>query len=276
MLTAPRPTADREVPPVGRPALAVVPVHVHDDAGLDAVVRRLVSLSSSAPDLPIIVASGGDSDPALLDAVAVAAAELGGELVRGPASVVAAVNAGLNAACEAQVDAVLVAGDVEFVQRDWLDRLRARRDTQGRPAAVTGARLVHPGGVLAAAGRYFSLLSREWLPRLQYAPADLPAALTPCLCPVTGLVLVRVETLAQIGIFDETLTYEHAELDFCLRAFAAGLECVYEPAATAALQAAPAPAVPRMAAAEREHERSTWALRDKHRHADFSLWTPEV
>ena len=275
MLSAPSPL-DSPAPPDVRPTLAVVAVRVRDETQLDGVLRRLVSLSSSAPGVPLVAAAGSDSSPALLDTVALAAEELGGELVRGPAGVVAAMNAGLRAAREEGVDAVVVAGDVELDDAEWLPRLGARRDTLGRPAAVVGARLLHPGGLVAAAGQYFSPLSRDWQPRLRFAPSDLPAALAPCLCPVGGLVLIRAETLARIGLLDEELNGEHAVLDFCLRAFAAGLECVYEPSALARMQADPAPAVALAPVDEREHQRSTRVLRAKHRHTDFSLWTPEV
>lgn len=275
MLTAPHPTPGPDALAV-RPALAVAPVRVRDRIDLDAVVRRLVSLSATAPELPIIVASGSDSDDTLLDSVAVAAEELGGELVRGPGSVVAAVNAGLVAAREAQIDAVLIGDDLELTHAGWLSALQARRDTRGRPAAIVGARLVHRTGVVAAAGLFFSQLTREFLPRLQYAPADLPASLAPCLCPVSGLVLIRAETLAEVGVLDTELSCEHAQLDLCLRAFGADLECVLEPAAVAGRQTDPAPEQPRSAEERREHDRSTWVLRDRHRGTDFSLWTPEV
>jgi hypothetical protein len=259
-----------------RPVVAVVPIVAGAPDDLDPIARRLVSLHLSAPGAPIIVASGSDSDPALLDQVAAAAEELGGELVRSPAGVVAAVNAGLRAARDAGVDAVLVGDDLEPVGSDWLELLRRRTDTEGRPAAVAGAQLVYSQGLVAGAGLYFSILSREWLPRLRYAPVRLPAALTPCLCPVTGLILIRAEALAQVGVFEDELSIEHAQLDFCLRVFAAGLECIYEPAAVARRQSPPAAAAALPAAAQAEHERSTWALRRRHPDTDFSLWTPEV
>ena len=276
MSTTASPVLDpQEAVPV-QPALAVAPVRVRDAAELDAVVRRLVSIAMTAPGFPIIVASGSDSVGALLDQVAVAADELGGELVRGPATVMAAVNAGLRAAREAGIDAVLVSGDLEIGQAGWLEVMRARRDLLDRPTAVVGARLVHPNGLVSSAGLYFSTLQGDWLPRLQYAPRDLPAVLAPCLCPVTGLLLVRAQTLAHVGLFDEELGYEHAELDFCLRAFAAGQQCVYEPAAVAVHQSDPMQAAPRSPADQREHERSAWALRRKHKSTDFRLWAPEV
>jgi hypothetical protein len=44
------------------------------------------------------------------------------------------------------------------------------------------------------------------------------------------LALVRHETLESVGILDPAFAPAYAELDLCLRVFAAGLECVAEPA----------------------------------------------
>lgn len=275
MLTSPEATDHQ--PELGvRPALTIVPVRLRDSDELDAIVRRLVSLSCSAPGVPIVVASGADSAPALLDLLAVAAEALGGELVRSPDNVLAAVNAGLRAAAEEGLDAVLATGVFGALEPHWLDRLRARRDSQGRPAAIVGARLMHATGLTAGAGRYFSLFTREWHPRLQYAPADLAAVGMPCLCPVDGLTLLRAETLDAVGLLDERLSIEDAELDLCLRVFATGGECVYEPSAVGILE--PVEKTPRPPGPERSRDllRSEELLRDKHRNVDFSLFTPEV
>jgi GT2 family glycosyltransferase len=258
-----------------RPAVAIVPVALTDPEQLDPLARSLVSLSSAQPGVPIIVAAGSDSDPALLDQVAAAAQALDGELVRSPGGVVAAVNAGLRAALEGGADVLLVGQDVELDGSAWLDRMRARRDTQGRPAAIVGARLVHPGDILAEAGLYFSLLLREWQPRLRYAPRDLPAALSACRCPVgTGLQLIRWETLDSIGVHDEGMTLEHANIDLALRAFDAGLECIYEPSVVARRVTPAAPAEEIAPHTLNTLERSTRALWDKHRGMDLTPWIP--
>jgi GT2 family glycosyltransferase len=261
-----------------RPVVAIVPVVVTEPAQLDALARCLVSLYSSTPGTPIIVAGGAESDPALLDQVAAAADELDGELVRSPGTHVAAINAGLRAAADAGADAVIVGQDVELPgDRPWLEALLAREDTRDRPAAVVGGRLVHPGDLLVDAGLFFSMFFREWLPRLRFAPADLPAALAPALCPIpAGLKLVRTETLREIGVYDEELELEHAGVDFCLRAFAAGLECVYESSASARRLTPARPYEDPAPALARRRLRSLNALRAKHRGVDFSPFVPEI
>ena len=146
----------------------------------------------------------------------------------------ATVNAGLEFALATERDAVLVNADIEFLEPGWLERMRARTDTQGRPAAVVGARLLYPNGLIQHAGIFLSPLHRDWLHRFQYGPADLPEALTPTRCPVTAaLQLIRYETLEQIGLYDETYKMCFEDLDYCLRVFEAGLECIYEPTVVA-------------------------------------------
>jgi GT2 family glycosyltransferase len=46
-------------------------------------------------------------------------------------------------------------------------------------------------------------------------------------------MLVRAGTLASVGLLDEELDDGGADLDYCLRVFDSGLECIYEPLATA-------------------------------------------
>ena len=70
--------------------------------------------------------------------------------------------------------------------------------------------------------------------RFQYGPNDLPEALVPCRCPVTAaLQLIRHETLETVGIYDEGYRMAFEDVDYCLRVFEAGLECIYEPSVRA-------------------------------------------
>ena len=110
----------------------------------------------------------------------------------------------------------------------------ARTDTQGRPAAVVGARLLYPNGCIQHAGVFFSARTRAFWHRCQYGPADLPEALVPVLCPVTGaLQLIRHETLATVGLYDEEYRMAYEDVDYCLRVFESGLQCIYEPSVCA-------------------------------------------
>jgi GT2 family glycosyltransferase len=199
-------------------------------------MRCLVSLSVSAPEAGALYVDDGTKDPKLREAALAIVGELGfgSYLFNRGLGFVQAVNLGLDRAQLAGRDAVVLRHHIELIQPGWLDAMLARTDTQGRPAAVVGARLVSPRGRLRHAGWQFSELARRWYPRFEHAAANLPAALAPALFPVASdLMLIRHETAKLVGNFDLHLAPGAADVDFCLRVFAAGEECVYEPAAVA-------------------------------------------
>jgi len=206
------------------------------DLDVEVVLRCLVSLRETAPQLDVLVVD--DCSPAckLVDLIKIAAQELGIELHRRVANggFSRAVNVGLQRALDEGRDALLVNADIEFRRPDWLEPMLARTDTSGRPAAVVGARLLYPNGLLQHAGVYYSTLHRGWGHRFAFGPSDLREALVPCRCPVTGaLQLIRHECLDAIGIYDESFRMGWEDVDYCLRVFGSGRECIYEPAACA-------------------------------------------
>jgi GT2 family glycosyltransferase len=259
--------------------LCVVPVYLRTPSDLDVLARCLVSLWATARDAAdVLIVDDGSPELALVEQLAAIAAELGQELHVKPENegFSRTVNVGLQRALEQGRDAVLVNADIEFVEPHWLEHLLARTDADGRPAAVVGARLLYPNGCLQHAGVFFSLRARSWWHRYQYGPADLPEALEPTVCPVTAaLQLIRHETLVAVGLYDEEFRMAYEDVDYCLRVFAAGLHCVYEPAAVAVHgeQVFRGRANPRI---ERWQAEGAARLVDKWRHADFSAFVPEV
>lgn len=150
----------------------------------------------------------------------------------------------------------------------------ARTDEQGRPAAVVGARLLYPEGMLQHAGIYFSLPHRGFAHRFALGPADLPEALAPCVCPVSGaLQLIRHGALVKVGVYDEAFRMGWKDVDYCIGVFAAGLQCVYEPAACATH--AESLFRSRSAAGQDDWAQvSARALLAKHATADLSAFVP--
>lgn len=138
------------------------------------------------------------------------------------------VNHGLRFAQENKTDAVLVNADIEFTNDEWLPALQAN------PAAVVGALLLYPNGMIQHAGVYFSVIHRAFEHILRFAPPNISAAKKPRTCPVTGaLQLIRYEALDKIGIYDESFRLGWEDVAYCHDVFIAGLECVYEPQAQA-------------------------------------------
>ncbi len=259
--------------------LCVVPAYLRTPSDLDVLARCLVSLWATARDrADVLIVDDGSPEPALVEQVAAVAAELGHELLVKTENegFSRTVNVGLRRALETGRDAVLVNADIEFTDPHWLEYMLARTDTEGRPAAVVGARLLYPNGCLQHAGVFFSLRARSWWHRYQYGPADLPEALEPTVCPVTAaLQLIRVETLVTIGLFDEEFRMALEDVDYGLRVFAAGLQCVYEPAAVA-VHAEQVFRGRTNRKIENWHRAGAARLVSKWRHADFSAFVPEV
>jgi GT2 family glycosyltransferase len=258
--------------------LCVIPSFLRTPGDLDLLVKCLVSLWSTAPGAGVLVVDDGSPEPSLVEQAAVAIGELGYDLIAKDENegFSRTVNVGLRHALETGRDAVLVNADIEFHEAGWLDRMVARTDTRNRPAAVVGALLLYPNGCIQHAGVFFAPRSRAFWHRCQYAPANLPEAHSPMLCPVTGaLQLVRYETLATIGIYDDGFRMGYEDVDYCLRVFDAGLECIYEPAACA-IHHESVFRSRKSAKLTAWHDESIQLLRRKWIGADLSRFTPAI
>jgi GT2 family glycosyltransferase len=261
-----------------RPSLCIVPVFLRSEEELDVLLRCLVSLAATAPDAEVMVVDDFSPERGLVANLKVACEELGFELVQRTrnAGFSTTVNVGLRRALSAGYDAVLVNADIEFIDAGWLDRMRERTDTEGRPAAVVGARLLYPNGLIQHAGVFLSLLNRDWMHRFQYGPNDLPEALVPCRCPVTAaLQFIRHETLVEVGLYDEGYRMAFEDVDYCLRVFEAGLECIYEPSVRAwhrekFFRGKTTPVIQRWTKQSTLRMKALWGAKD------LSRWVPEV
>jgi GT2 family glycosyltransferase len=275
----PRRAADHKgVTVPARPALCVIPAYLRTPAQLDLLVRCLFSLWRTAPGTEVLVVDDGSPEPGLVAQLEVAAPELGFDLYRKfeNTGFSQTVNVGLRRALETGRDAVLINADIEFFDEGWLERMQARTDSAGRPAAVVGARLLYPNGLIQHAGIFASLLKRDWIHRFQYGPSDLPEALVACRCPVTAaLQLVRHDTLETVGLYDERFSMCFEDVDYCLRTFDAGLECIYEPSVRAfhhemMFRSNPSPKLERWLKESTRYMWSKWGA------ADVSAWVPEA
>jgi GT2 family glycosyltransferase len=261
---------------VSAPTLAIVPTYLRTQDELDVLLKCLVSLRATAPGAQVLVVDDHSPAGELARLAGLAADELGQAFVRKDANsgFAATVNVGLEVARSSGADAVLVNADVEFTRAGWLEAMQARLDQQGRPAAVVGARLLYPNGLLQHAGVYFSLLERGFAHRFLHGPGDLPEALVPCRCPVTGaLQLIRLATLVSVGLYDETFGLGFEDVDYCLRVFAAGLDCIYEPGATAIHHESLFRGNSN-SSIDSMQRRSSERLREKHLRTDMTAWTP--
>lgn len=263
---------------VPRPVLAVVPAFVRSADDMQVLLVALVTLRQTAPSVRVVVVDDASPAQELVDQLEALSPEVGVELVRRPVNggFATTVNVGLREALATGADAVLVNADLEFHDAGWLAAMIERTDTEGRRAAVVGARLLYPNGLLQHAGAYYSLLARAFAHRHHYGPGELPEALEPCRCPVTAaLQLIRHETLEAVGLLDEGFDMAVEDMDYCLRVFAAGLECVYEPAAVAIHHESLFRGTPDGPIGERIM-RSHLRLHEKYTHAEMARWVPAL
>jgi hypothetical protein len=82
------------------------------------------------------------------------------------------------------------------------------------------------GGVVV----HNSLLTREFDHRFRYGPGNLPEAQVATVCPVTGaLQFIRHECLAEVGLYDETFRLGWEDVDYNVRAWLSGRQCIFQP-----------------------------------------------
>jgi GT2 family glycosyltransferase len=215
--------------------LVVIPTYstkAQDNEVLDACLRSLRATAGDGCD--VLVVDDGSPEEDLKNGIRVMTERVGGEVVfkKENTGFSRTVNVGLRRALAEGRDAILCNADIEFDHtKDWLAYMSAQTTSDGSGLApVVGARLLYPNGLIQHAGIYFSILTRRFGHIYQYGPGNLPEANNPRVCPVTGaLQLIRIETLDKLGVYDETFRMSFEDVDYCVRAWKAGLEVVYAP-----------------------------------------------
>lgn len=220
--------ADQEQP------LIVVPSYMRQPRDLEVTLELLASVRRTEPDAAVMVIDDASPADVLVDEMAAAKSRLHFDLHRKEENqgFSRTVNIGLQRALDEGRDAVLVNADMEFIDKGWLRvmQTRTRADDSGDLAGIVGAKLLYPNGLIQHGGVFFSLLHRCFEHIYKFAPHDLPEAQKARRCPVTGaLQFIRHSTLTEIGLYDEKFKLGWEDVDYCIRAFLGGVDCVYEP-----------------------------------------------
>jgi GT2 family glycosyltransferase/glycosyltransferase involved in cell wall biosynthesis len=195
-------------------------------ATLVASIRRTVP-----PGMARIIVADDCSGPEHLAALRAIA---GVEVVEGDENkgFAANVNRGLRATDPAR-DVVVLNSDME-ARAGWLAGLQFAA-SQEDDVGVVGAKLLYLDGRIQFAGTVRNLGAPEWFDhRYRFKPEDWgPAALPGPVLAVTGACMYVTRALIErIGLLDERYPMAYEDVDWCLRAWQAGLRVVYFPAAT--------------------------------------------
>lgn len=217
--------------------LVVIPTYLTDDKDLEVTLDTLRSVRKTVSDsVDVLFVDDGSPTARLVRELVTAADRLDAEVIAtGENSGFSkTVNVGLRRALNEERDAVLMNADMEMRTPGWVKICQKTRDSKDRPAAVVGALLLYPTGLIQHAGIYFSLLTRQFDHMYKYGPGNLAEAHISTIKPVTGAFqYIRHDTLAKVGVYDEDFFMAHEDVDFCIRVFLASLECVYNPKVSA-------------------------------------------
>jgi GT2 family glycosyltransferase len=142
------------------------------------------------------------------------------------------VNRGLRSA-DSRRDVVVLNSDTE-ARPGWLACLQFAA-SQEDDVAVVGARLVYPDGRIQFAGTARNRGAPEWFDhRYRFKPEGWgPAGMPGPVLAVTGACMyITRPALERVGLFDERYPMAYEDVDWCLRAWQAGLRVLYFPAAS--------------------------------------------
>jgi GT2 family glycosyltransferase len=212
----------------GRPVDIVIPSY--RDAARVRVLVRSISRTVGRGMARVIVSddcSGGEHIAALrrirgIDVLLTAEQNAG---------FAANVNRGLRAT-DPQRDVVILNSDMEAL-RGWLQCLQyaARRDDD---VGVVGAQLLYPDGRIQFGGTVRNRDAPQWFDhRYRFKPAGWGPAgqISPALAVTGACMYVRREVIERVGLLDERFPMAYEDVDWCLRAWKAGLRVLYFPSA---------------------------------------------
>jgi len=213
--------------------LVTIPMYLGESGDVEVVLETVRSVRKTVSDsVDILLVDDHSPAQELVDQIAPGLARLDAELHRKPENTgfSKTVNVGLKRALEEGRDAVLMNADIEMHTPGWVRTCQKTKDSKDRPAAVVGALLLYPNGLIQHGGIYFSLLTRAFDHMYKYGPGNLPEALVPSVRPVTGAFqYIRREALELVGVYDEDFFMAHEDVDYCIRIFLSGLQCIYQP-----------------------------------------------
>lgn len=213
--------------------LVVIPTYMTEPKDMGVTLTTIESVRKTVGDqVDVLCVDDASPDQKLVDGLEGEIGQLAFEIERKEENegFSTTVNYGLRRALVEERDAVLLNADMELETPNWVERCQQTTDGKGRPAAVVGALLSYPNGLIQHAGIYFSVITRTFDHMYKYGPQNLPEALEKRECPVTGAFqYIRHDTLTKVGLYDEKFKMGWEDVDYCIRVFLEDLACVYNP-----------------------------------------------
>lgn len=214
--------------PLTRRVAIVIPTFGPPDETIRAVrsIQRTVDL-----DLVRVIVTD-DGSPA--ECRARLRAELTGvELILEEENVGFARNANRGLRATATEDVVLLNSDV-LALPGWLEPLQHAAHASD-DIGVVGPKLLYPDRTIQSAGTHRNLGAPEWFDHryrfmpFDHGPANVPG---PALAMTGACIYIKRSTIDRIGLLDEGYRMAYEDVDYCLRAWQAGLRVMYEPLST--------------------------------------------
>jgi GT2 family glycosyltransferase len=127
-------------------------------------------------------------------------------------------------------DVILLNSDVVALP-GWLEALQyaAYEDDD---IGLVGPKLLYPDRTIQSAGSYRNLGAPEWFDhRYRFRALDYPQAelKVPCIAVTGACIYAKRTTIDSIGLLDESYPMAYEDVDWCLRAWEAGLRVMYQP-----------------------------------------------
>lgn len=208
-----------------RPVTIVIPTFGPPDTTIKAV-RHLQRTTDPARGRIVLVDDASDPEhQARLRAIP--GVEL--ELAEENAGFAASVNRGIRRA--GPLDDIVVLNNDVIAHRHWLERLQRAAYLADR-IGVVGPKLLYPDGRIQSAGTHRNPGAPQWFDhRYRFQrPAHGPANVRDAVLATTGACMyLKRSLLDQVGPFDEDFGMGFEDVDYCLRAWEAGREVLYEP-----------------------------------------------
>jgi GT2 family glycosyltransferase/glycosyltransferase involved in cell wall biosynthesis len=137
------------------------------------------------------------------------------------------------AASDGARDVIVLNSDVEALPH-WLECLQYGAYMHEGGAGIVGAQLQYPDGRIQFGGTVRNRDQPQWFDHRYrfkppgWGPADTPG---PVLAVTGACMYVRREVIERIGAFDERYGMAYEDVDWCLRAWQAGVRVLYFPSA---------------------------------------------